>query len=120
VGLTTGTYVLVTGGENIVGLAPASVNLATGLTATVQRSPVTACCCMCLPHAVTYNGNGNTGGTAPVDGNSPYQPNATVTVLGNTGSLVKTGYTYQGWNTATNGSGTAYTPGETFTIVLRT
>ena len=36
---------------------------------------------------------------------------ATVTVLGNTGSLVKTGYTFTGWNTAANGSGTSYTAG---------
>ena len=33
-------------------------------------------------YTVTYNGNGNTGGTAPVDGSSPYDYNSTVTVLG--------------------------------------
>ena len=43
-------------------------------------------------NTVTYNGNGNTGGTVPVDASSPYLQGATVTVLGNTGTLVKTGY----------------------------
>ena len=67
-------------------------------------------------YTVTYDGNGNTGGTAPVDGNSPYNYNATVTVLGNTGALVKTGYTFNNWNTAANGSGTSYAPAATFTM----
>jgi uncharacterized repeat protein (TIGR02543 family) len=59
-------------------------------------------------YSVTYNGNSNTGGSAPTDGNSPYSSGATVTVLANTGSLVRTGYSFTGWNTAANGSGTAY------------
>ena len=41
-------------------------------------------------YTVTYNGNANTGGTAPVDPNSPYTYNSTVTVLG-PGTLTKTG-----------------------------
>ena len=64
---------------------------------------------------MTYNGNGNTGGTVPTDSNT-YQQASTVTVLGNTGSLVKTGYTFAGWNTLANGSGTAYTAGQTFSM----
>ncbi len=67
-------------------------------------------------YTVTYAGNGNTGGTAPVDGSSPYIFGSTVTVLGNTGALVKTGYTFAGWNTASDGSGTAYAPAATFVI----
>ena len=59
-------------------------------------------------YTVTYNGNGNTGGTAPSDASSPYAAGSNVTVLGNTGSLVKTGYTFDGWNAAANGSGTNY------------
>ncbi|QJD82707.1 hypothetical protein HH215_05600 [Cohnella herbarum] len=66
-------------------------------------------------YTVTYNGNGSTGGTVPTDSN-PYEQNATVTVLGNTGSLVKTGNTFAGWNTAANGSGTSYVAGATFTM----
>lgn len=71
-------------------------------------------------YTLTYDGNGSTGGSAPTDGSSPYTPPATVTVLGNTGSLVKTGSIFAGWNTAADGSGTAYSPGNTFSISANT
>jgi uncharacterized repeat protein (TIGR02543 family) len=64
-------------------------------------------------HTVTYSGNGNTGGTVPTDSNN-YLQGATVTVLGNTGTLVRTAYTFAGWNTQANGSGTSYAGGATF------
>jgi uncharacterized repeat protein (TIGR02543 family) len=70
-------------------------------------------------HTVTYNGNGHTGGGAPVDGSSPYNFGSTVTVLG-PGSLTRTGHIFAGWNTAANGSGTAFAPGATFNIVANT
>ena len=38
-----------------------------------------------------------------------------MTVLG-AGRLVKTGYTFNGWNTAAGGTGTSYAAGATFTI----
>ncbi len=66
-------------------------------------------------YTVTYNGNGSTGGSVPVDATA-YQQGATVTVLGNTGSLVKTGSTFTGWNTVAGGTGTAYTAGQTFSM----
>ena len=68
---------------------------------------------------VTYNGNTSDSGSAPVDNNS-YNYNSTVTVLGNTGVLGKTGHTFTGWNTAANGSGTNYAPGDTFNITVFT
>ena len=64
---------------------------------------------------VSYSGNGSTGGSAPVDSHS-YTPGSVVTVLGNTGNLTRTGYTFAGWNTMANGSGTSYIQGATFTI----
>lgn len=65
-------------------------------------------------YIVTYYGNGNTGGTVPTD-IQPYAPGAPVAVKGNTGNLVKTGYTFAGWNTAPNGGGLGtYNPGDTF------
>lgn len=67
------------------------------------------------PYTVTYNGNSSTGGSVPVDGNN-YAVGSSVTVLSNSGSLVKTGYTFQGWNTKADGSGTPYATGSTFTI----
>ncbi len=67
-------------------------------------------------YSVTYDGNTNTGGTAPVDGLSPYDYGSTVTVLGNTGALVKTGYTFTGWNTAANGLAPPTAAADTFTL----
>ena len=67
-------------------------------------------------YTVTYHGNGNTAGAVPVDSSSLYEEGATVTVLTNTGSLVKTGYAFDGWNTKADGSGTAYAAGTTFTM----
>jgi uncharacterized repeat protein (TIGR02543 family) len=69
-----------------------------------------------LAYTVTYDGNGNTGGAAPSDSNSPYAANKVVTVLGNIGGLEKTGYTFAGWNTAPGGDGTPYEPGGQFVI----
>ncbi len=80
-------------------------------TITVTVNPI---------YTVTYDGNGNTGGSAPSDGSSPYVTGSTVSVLGNTGSLLRTGYTFSGWNTAANGSGTSYAAGATFTIAANT
>ena len=71
-------------------------------------------------YTVTYNGNTNNSGTVPVDGSSPYQSGSTVTVLDKTGSLVKTGHNFAGWNTAANGSGTAYMAGSVFLITANT
>ena len=67
-------------------------------------------------YSVTYNANAATSGTAPTDANSPYSSGTTVTVLGNTGNLAKTGKNFAGWNTAADGSGTTYAAGATFTI----
>ncbi|MDK9716480.1 MAG: IPT/TIG domain-containing protein [Trichlorobacter sp.] len=64
---------------------------------------------------VTYNGNGNSSGTVPVD-TTGYALNATATVLGNSGALAKNGYVFNGWNTAADGSGTSYQPGATFVM----
>jgi len=64
---------------------------------------------------VNYDGNGSTGGTVPTDGGS-YAVGDTVTVLGNTGSLVKSGSTFAGWNTLSDGTGTSYAGGATFTM----
>ncbi|HNX58263.1 MAG TPA: InlB B-repeat-containing protein, partial [Spirochaetota bacterium] len=64
--------------------------------------------------SVTYNGNGNTGGSVPVDGNA-YLSGASVTAE-NKGTLVKSGFTFVGWNTAANGSGLSYAAGASFAI----
>ena len=65
---------------------------------------------------VTYNGNGNTGGSVPVDPNA-YTNNATVTVLGNDGMLTKDGSSFGGWSIP---AGATYAPGSTFQISTNT
>lgn len=71
-------------------------------------------------YTLIYNGNGNTTGSVPVDGTSPYNGGSTVTVLGNTGSLARNSFTFNGWNTSADGSGTSYSPNDTFTIGANT
>jgi uncharacterized repeat protein (TIGR02543 family) len=65
--------------------------------------------------SVVYDGNGATSGITPTD-LTPYVQGATVLVVGNLGALARSGYTFNGWNTAADGSGTAYAPGATFAI----
>lgn len=65
--------------------------------------------------SVTYDGNGAEGGSAPVD-DTAYEEGEPVTVLGNTGNLVRNGYAFSGWNTQADASGTTYTQGQTFTM----
>ena len=64
---------------------------------------------------VTYNANGATSGSPPVDGAS-YLGGAVVTVLANTGPLARAGYTFIGWNTQAGGGGTSYVGGGTFVM----
>ena len=66
-------------------------------------------------YTVTYNSNGASSGSAP-DDSAAYRNGDTVTVLSNTGSLARSGYTFAGWNTASNGSGTQRAIGSTFTM----
>ena len=70
-------------------------------------------------YTLHYDGNGNTGGTAPDD--EEWTMNTTATVASNSGNLVKTNYTFSGWNTSNTGDGTNYTAGSgTFTITANT
>lgn len=66
---------------------------------------------------LVYNGNGNTSGTAPAT--TTFNYNSTTTVE-NQGDLAKTGYTFYGWNTESDGGGTAYQSGDTMTILSDT
>lgn len=66
-------------------------------------------------YTVTYNKNGGTG--TMTDSNSPYAPNATVTVLDNA-FTAPDGKTFDGWNSKADGSGGDF--GATFTITQDT
>ena len=66
------------------------------------------------PYTVTYDGNGNTSGSAP--GNQTWGSGQTATVASNSGTLARSGYTFAGWQTTTTG-GTTYAAGTgTFTV----
>ncbi len=64
-------------------------------------------------YSIVYNSNGGTG-SVPVDSNR-YGAGQTVTVLGNSGGLTFAGYSFVGWQTKDDGSGTTYAQGKTFT-----
>lgn len=64
-------------------------------------------------HFITYDGNGNTGGSAPNEQNKVKgQP---LTLSENSGNLTKTGYNFVGWNTSPDGSSTDYAAGLYYT-----
>ena len=61
---------------------------------------------------VTYDGNGNAGGTVPASPTN-YPSGVKVPILGQN-TLTKPGYTFVGWNSSSSGIGSAYIPGYTF------
>jgi len=63
-------------------------------------------------YGVTYDANSPTSGTAPASQTKTH--GIDLTLAANSGSLVRTGYTFTGWNTAANGSGTAYAVGASY------
>ena len=64
-------------------------------------------------YTLAYDANGGSGSMA--DANSPYIAGTTVTVLP-CAFTTPEGYTFSGWNTAADGSGTSYAPNATFAI----
>ena len=66
-------------------------------------------------YTVSYDGNGQTGGSVPADG-SDYREGETAVVAGNTGNLVKSGYKFCGWNSEADCTGTCYTSGDILTM----
>jgi len=61
---------------------------------------------------ITYSGNANSSGNPP----SNQTGSGSVTLASNTGALAKTGSYFNGWNTAADGSGTAYAVGASYTL----
>jgi uncharacterized repeat protein (TIGR02543 family) len=64
-------------------------------------------------YTLSYDGNDNTGGSAPVSGSFDY--GATVTAA-DAGTLTRTGYGFAGWNTAAGGNGDAYAASAIFNM----
>jgi uncharacterized repeat protein (TIGR02543 family) len=63
-------------------------------------------------YTVTFNRNGATSGTAP--GPITVDAGSSITIPGQN-YLLRTGYTFGGWNTKADGTGTLYRPGDSFT-----
>ena len=61
---------------------------------------------------ISYDSNTATSGSVP-DSTTAKSSAAVTTLATNSRSLAKTGYTFGGWNTAANGSGTSYAAGLT-------
>jgi len=69
-----------------------------------------------MSYTVTYDANAaGCTGTVPVDG-IPHYLNDLVAVLGNVNHLALAGHTFAGWNTSADGSGMAYSAGQTLVI----
>ena len=69
-----------------------------------------------LPRALTYDANGGTGDMTASNGS--YTHGLTATVAGCI--FTRPEYFFIGWNTAEDGSGTSYAPGDTFVITADT
>ena len=70
-------------------------------------------------YTLTYSGNGNTSGTVPTDATA-YEKGASVTILGNTGSLVKTHYSFGGWTRNIGSAPKTYAADDTLIIKANT
>jgi uncharacterized repeat protein (TIGR02543 family) len=64
-------------------------------------------------YTVTYDDNGSTTGTAPTNQTKNYD--VALTLATNSGTLAKTGFTFSGWNTSADGTGTNYAAGASYT-----
>ncbi|MEI6148063.1 MAG: lamin tail domain-containing protein, partial [bacterium] len=63
-------------------------------------------------YTVAYDANGANSGNAPATQSKTQ--NVAMAVSGNSGNLAKTGHTFAGWNTATNGTGANYATGANY------
>lgn len=88
-------------------------NYAVGSTISPTSSITLFATWTALPtYTISYSSNGATSGGAPVAQSGVY---SSVNLDNNSGLLAKTGSYFAGWNTATDGSGTTYAAGSSFT-----
>ncbi len=111
------TKVSVTGSGNGATFVMPAYGVTVNVTITAPYIYFTSCS---SELTITYHANGGTG-NVPVDANI-YAKDDAVTVLDNIGSpaLTRDGYTFSGWNTAPDGSGTSKKAGQTYTITSNT
>lgn len=88
-------------------------SVAAGGTISNVTSNITLTAKWIARYTVSYNGNGSTSGTAPTT--VTVDSGGSTTAAAN--PFTKTGSTFTGWNTAANGSGTAYAAGATISNI---
>ncbi len=81
-----------------------SLTLSTSLTLYAQWTAIPSI-------EVSFSANGGSGSLATLTGAS-----GTTVTLPSASSVVRTGYTLTAWNTAANGSGTSYSPGQSLSL----
>jgi uncharacterized repeat protein (TIGR02543 family) len=69
-------------------------------------------------YQVVYSGNGQTAGSEPSA--QTFNVGTSVQISDNSGQLAKSGYTFSGWNTAPDGTGTTLTPAATVSLTSDT
>ena len=69
-----------------------------------------------VTYSITYNGNTSNGGTTPAVGGYTTGQTSPYVVVSNT--FTKTSNVFGGWNTASNGTGTSYSPGSSITTLV--
>ena len=95
-------------------VTPVAAGTATITAKSVDHPAATASCAVTVlaTYGVTYDTNGATG-SAPAT--QTKVQGTGLTLSANSGSLVRSGYIFAGWNTAANGGGTDYSVGATYT-----
>jgi uncharacterized repeat protein (TIGR02543 family) len=89
-------------------------NYAAGANYTADAAMVLYAKWSLIPtYTVSCQANGATGGTAPAA--QTKTQGVALALSGNTGNLVKAGYTFSGWNTAADGNGASYAVGANYT-----
>jgi hypothetical protein len=68
-----------------------------------------------IPYSVTYKPNGATGGSVPIDLSS-YTIGQSAPVFGNTGNLVRPGYSFIGWGYNSTATDVLYQSGDSYTV----
>ena len=106
-GYTFGGWYSNAGLTTSVGAAGASYAPTSNLTIYARWTAIT--------RSVTYDDTNASAGSVPVDGAS-YIIGDTVVVKANSGSLRRTGFTFDGWTVAADGSGTVLNAGSTVTV----
>jgi uncharacterized repeat protein (TIGR02543 family) len=91
----------------------ASTKITNSGSYTITSSVILYALWNAVDYTVTYSTQGSTAGTAPAD-TSFYNIGQSATIKANSGSLVKTGYSFAGWTVNSDGSGTVYQSGSTY------